>query len=134
MAHYGPPQESGHTTLTVPNFATVAPRHIRNPNNELRTEAAKLMLLLARERLFLYSHWLIFLAINLFGFWMALKCYNEYFGDDLTKLMMGSTTLLYINCCALLCIVPIRGTKREIARLKEKLNYVRFQIEYSHLL
>ena len=121
-------------SLTVPEFAPVAPRHIRTPNNELRGEAAKLMLLLARERLFLYTHWLVFLGLNLFGVWMAMKCYSEYLGDDMTRLMMGSTPLLYINCCSLLCIVPIRGTKKEIARLKEKLNYTKFQIEYDHLL
>lgn len=92
------------------------------------------MILLARERLFLYMHWLIFLAVNLFGLWMALKCYNEYLGDEMTKIMMGSTPLLYINSCALMCIVPILGTRKEIARLKEKLNYVNFQIEYNHLL
>lgn len=120
--------------LAVPNFAPVAQRHKKGPSEELRAEAGKLMVLLARERIFLYMHWLIFLGINLWGFWLALKCYNEFIGDEMTKLMMGSTPLLYINSCALMCIVPILGTRKEIARLKEKLNYVRFQIEYSHLL
>ncbi len=124
----------GQTHEPVPTFAPVSPRHVRAPNNEQRAEAARLMILLARERLFLYFHWLGFLVVNIVGFWIACKCYNEYLGDDLTKLMIGMTPLLYINCLALLFIIPICGTKKEIARLKERLNYVRFQIEYSHLI
>lgn len=120
--------------VPVPDFVMVAKHRVKGPSEELRAEANKLMVLLARERIFLYMHWLIFLGLNLWGFWLALKCYNEYLGDEMTKLMMGSTPLLYINSCALMCIVPILGTRKEIARLKEKLHYVKFQIEYSHLL
>ncbi|HEY9869771.1 MAG TPA: hypothetical protein V6D08_11445 [Candidatus Obscuribacterales bacterium] len=118
---------------TVPTFAPVAPGPVPGAVSELKDEAGRLIVLLVRERLFLYMHWLIFLGLNLFGFMLAVKCYNGYIGDELTKLMMACTPLLYINCTALVCIVPIRGTRREIARLKERLNYVKFQIEYSHL-
>jgi hypothetical protein len=134
LAGYVQEQVTEQLPLAVPNFAPVSPRHVRAPSEDLRAEAGKLMLLLARERLFLYMHWLIFLGINLIGFWIAHKCYTEYLGDDLTRIMMGSTPILYINSTALICIVPIRGTRKEIARLKEKLNYLKFQIEYGHLL
>ncbi len=119
---------------TVPFFAPVAPRHVRAPNSEMLAEAGKLMILLARERLFLYFHWIWFLFLNFIGVWLAFKCYNEYVGDEFTRIMMGSTPLLYINTCALLCICTIRGTRKEIKRLKEKLSYLKFQIEYDHLV
>lgn len=119
---------------TVPAFAPVAPRAVPGAIAELREEQAKLLILLVRERLFLYLHWLGFLSTNLFGIWLALKCYNEYLGDEMTRLMMASTPLLYINLLTLLFLLPIKGTRREIARLKERLNYSKFQMEYNHLL
>ncbi len=134
ISSYVQEQVTEQLPLSVPNFAPVSQRHGKAPSEELRAEAGKLMVLLARERIFLYMHWLIFLGINLIGFWIAHKCYTEYLGDDLTRIMMSSTPILYINSTALICIVPIRGTRKEIARLKEKLNYVKFQIEYEHLI
>lgn len=119
---------------TAPSFAPVSRKHRSAPSPELQAEAGKLMLLLARERLFLYMHWIICLSVHFFGFWLTWVCYVDYIGDELTRLMMASTPLLYINLTALICFVPIRGTRKEISRLKEKLNYVRFQIEYNHLL
>lgn len=119
---------------TVPSFAPISARHQGRISPQMREELGQLMVLLARERLFLYLHWLIFLASNLFGFWLAVKCYQEYIGDEMTKIMMSSTPLLYINTVALMCIVPIRGTRREIARLKERINHMRFQIEFNHLV
>src|SRR5262249_33982971 len=65
--------EQAKPALAVPNFAPVPQSHRRSPNEELRVEANKLMILLARERIFLYMHWAIFLGLNLFGFWMAMK-------------------------------------------------------------
>lgn len=121
--------------LSIPTFAPVAPpQALSAAMDELNEEQDKLIILLVRERLFLYMHWLIFLATNLFGVWLALKCYHEYVADEMTRLMMASTPLLYINCTALICLVPIKGTRREIARLKERLNFLRFQMEYNHLL
>jgi hypothetical protein len=46
---------------------------------------------------------------------------------------MAFTPLFFINSIALACLSPIKGTKREIARLKEKLTYVKFQVEYQNL-
>lgn len=100
---------------------------------ELKEELAKLIVLLARERLFLYMHCGIFLSANLFGFYIAMRAYNGYIGDEMTKLLMALTPLLFINAIALCCLAPIKGTKREIARLKEKLTYVKFQIEYRNV-
>jgi hypothetical protein len=120
---------------SVPEFAHV---HIgkasRSINAELNAEQMKLMVLLARERLFLYMHWLIFIGINFLGCWLATKCYYEFIGDELSKLMIASTPFLFINSLALMCIVPIRGTRKEIARLKERLSYVRFKVEFGHLM
>ncbi len=100
---------------------------------ELKEELAKLIVLLARERIFLYMHCGIFLSANLFGFYIAMRAYNGYIGDEMTKLLMSLTPLLFINAIALACLAPIKGTKREIARLKEKLTYVKFQIEYRNV-
>jgi hypothetical protein len=102
-------------------------------SQELKEELAKLIVLLARERIFLYMHCGIFLTANLFGFYVAMRCYNGYIGDEMTKLIMSLTPLLFINAVALACLAPIKGTKREIARLKEKLTYVKFQIEYRNV-
>lgn len=100
---------------------------------ELKEELAKLIVLLARERMFLYMHCGIFLCANLFGFYVAMRCYNGFIGDEMSKLMMAMTPLLFINAVALAGLSPIKGTKREIARLKEKLTYVKFQIEYRNV-
>jgi hypothetical protein len=100
---------------------------------ELKDELAKLIVLLARERIFLYMHCGIFLTANLFGFYVAMRCYNGFIGDEMSKLIMAMTPLLFINAIALACLAPIKGTKREIARLKEQLTYVKFQIEYRNV-
>lgn len=113
----------------APKFAKVQ----SEVSDELKSELAKLIILLARERIFLYIHCGVFLVVNLFGFYIAMKAYNGYIGDEVTKLLMSLTPLLFINAIALVCLVPIKGTKREIARLKEKLTYVKFQIEYRNV-
>lgn len=117
----------------VPNFARMgAP--VENPRNkELNSEASKIMVLLARERVFLYMHWIGFIAINIFGCWIAWKCYADFIGDEMSKTMIASTPFLFINSVALLFLVPIKGTRGEIARLKERLSCVRFNIEFGHL-
>jgi len=133
-AHQGLSGNLAQAAPTVPNFAPVAPKQIRGGNPALKEERARLMVLLARERLFLYTHWLLFTAINLIGLFIAYRCYIEYLADEMTRLMMATTPLLFINCIALMFIVPINGTRKEIARLKERLKYIRFQIEYNHLI
>ncbi|MBX9689944.1 MAG: zinc ribbon domain-containing protein [Candidatus Obscuribacterales bacterium] len=119
---------------SMPGFARPNIVAAESPKaNEYNAEASKLMVLLARERIFLYSHLLTFLAINLFGCWVAWKCYYDFIGDEMSKMMIASTPFLFINSLALLMIVPIKGTRGEIARLKERLSYVRFNIEFGHL-
>lgn len=101
---------------------------------EVKDEMTSILTLLLRERLFLIMHYLIFLVTNLIGFAIALKCYMEFNGDEISKLMIASTPLLFINLCALMSLVPIKGTKREIARLKERLTYLKLRIEYENLM
>lgn len=117
----------------MPNFA-IAGIPVDNPHSkELIEEANKLTFLLARERLFLYMHWLVFIVVNLFGFWVAWKCYFDFVGDEMSKMMVASTPFLFINSIALISLVPIKGTRSEIAKLKERLSYIRFNIEFGHL-
>lgn len=125
-----PPVSRAHEP--APRFAKVAPK-ITHVDPALRAELAKNILLLARERMFLYMHCLFFLVINLFGFWLSLKAYNEYNADELTKTVIALTPLMFINTLGLVCLSPIKGTKLEISRLKEKIKYIRVQIEYRNI-
>lgn len=117
----------------MPSFATAGIPTETAKTNELIVEANKLMLHLARERLFLILHWGIFLFINLFGVWAAWKCYVDFCGDEMSKMMVASTPFLFINSMGLLCLVPIKGTRSQIAFLKERISYLRFNIEFGHL-
>jgi hypothetical protein len=116
----------------APNFAHVK-ANAEIPK-ELSEELGGTIVLLARERIFLYMHCLLFLAINLFGFWLSMKIYNGYDCDELTRGVISLTPLFYINSVALVCLVPIKGTKREIGRLKERITFLRYRIEYRNLL
>jgi len=130
-----PPQQSAQSAQSsewAPKFAAVAPQ-ITHVDPALRSELAKNIMLLARERMFLYMHCLFFLCINAFGFWLSLKAYNEYNADELTKTIIALTPLMFINTLGLLCLAPIKGTKNEIARLKEKIKYIRVQIEFRNI-
>lgn len=118
---------------SLPDFAVSGLPVENAKSKQLIDEAHKLMVLLARERLFLYMHWIVFLVVNVFGFWVAYKCYFDFIGDEMTKMMVASTPFLFINSLALMSLVPIKGTRAEIARLKERLSYVRFSIEFGHL-
>jgi hypothetical protein len=117
----------------VPKFA-----HVSRVNPELarqrQVELAKLMVLLARERLFLLFHFGVWLCVNLIGFWMSLKCYNEFIGDEMTKIMIGCSPFWVFNILGLTCLVPIRGTRKSIARLKEQIAHARFVVDYGHLM
>ena len=122
------------TDKAVPSFAHF---HAANPpavNKELQAEAAKLIVLLARERLFLVFHIGLYLSLNLIALMLANKCYTEFIGDEVSKFIMAMTPFIAINVCALVCIVAIRGTRKEIARLKERISYVRFKLEFGHLM
>lgn len=117
----------------MPAFIRPAQMDVREVES-IQAELAKLYVLLARERLFLYMHWLIFLGTNLLGFWMSLKCYTDFIGDEMSKLMIASTPFLFINSVALCCLVPIKGTRAEIVHLKERIEHLRFKLEFGHLL
>ncbi len=132
--HRGPITPLTKPLPTVPAFAPVAPGPVIKAVSDLQDEAGRLIVQLVRERLFLYLHCLLFLALTAVGLFLAGRCYSDYIGDEMTKLMMACTPLMFINLSALCCLVPIKGTRHEITRLKEKLNYVKFQIEYNHLL
>jgi hypothetical protein len=114
----------------VPAFA------MRNQqiSKALQQEISDLQANMIREQIFLILHWICFVVTNLVGFAIALKCYNEFIGDEMSKLMMASTPLMIINLCALCCLVPIKGTKHQIALTREKLIYARLKIEYENLM
>jgi len=117
----------------APSFATVSPM-IQRVTPEMREEMGKMMVLLARERIFLVLHCLNFLLINGVGFWLAMKAYSEYNADEITKSVIALTPLMFINSFALVCLSPIKGTKLEIGRLKERIKYLRIQIEYGSIV
>lgn len=128
------PAQAPPSTFTPPTFAQVTPTQPPAISEELKSEAAKLLMQLARERILLLFHFTLFVGTNILGCYLALKCYNEFIGDELTKIMIASTPFLYINSLSLLCIILIKGTRKEIARLKERISYVRFKIEFGHLM
>ena len=122
-------------TGQIPAFAQM--HHFDLPattSQELHGELGKLMLLLARERLFLYTHWIVFLGLNLLGVYLSYKCYHEFMADEVTRMMVASTPFWFTNAVALVCIGPIKRTRQEIARLKERLAFVHFKIEFGHLM
>ncbi len=116
----------------TPSFARPKTRHTADP--KVTRELSTLLVLLMRERIFLIMHWAIFVTLSLIGFGLAMKCYTEFHGDDMSKLMMAITPMLFINLTALVCLTPIKGTKREIERLQEKIAYLKFTVRFKHLL
>jgi hypothetical protein len=119
--------------LSAPSFARQSFKRREIPA-DMKEEMTSILTLLLRERLFLIMHCVIFLVTNLIGLAIAFKCYLEFNGDELSKLMIASTPLLFINLVALMSLVPIKGTKKEIARLKERLTYLKLRIEYDGLM
>jgi hypothetical protein len=118
----------------APSFAEVHIHQVNEAPKELRDELDKLFAFLTRERFFLCCHYLTYIAVNLFGFSLALKAYNEYIGDEATKLVVALGPFSVFNLLAFLSFPQIKGTRKEIARLKERLTYVRYQIEYWGLI
>ncbi len=117
----------------VPSFARNK-KHSRPIPPEMQAEMAGLMAGLVRENIFLVGHYMIFLVTNLIGLWIAVKCFVEFNGDELSKLMMASTPLMFINLTALTALVPIKGTKREIARINERMTYLKLAMELDHII
>lgn len=118
---------------SMPSFALPKISQDNSRNQQLQEELNKILVMLARERVFLYIHLLTFLAINLFGCWVAWKCYFDFIGDEMSKMMIASTPFLFINSLALMMLIPIKGTRSEIAQLKERLSHARFNLEFGHL-
>ena len=115
----------------VPSFA-----HVRNTAQvqQQQVELAKLAVILARERLFLLFHFIVWGLMNIVGFTLALKCYNEFIGDEMTKICIACTPFWLFNIIGLNSIHMIKKTRRNIARTKEQLAHQRFKVDYGHLL
>lgn len=118
----------------APTFAQINGGTNGSVSPKLVSEMESLNASLVRERIFLVMHCIIFLVCNLIGFYLAMACYYGMHGDEVTKFIMALTPLTFINFVALSCLAPIKGTRREIARLLEKKQYVQFQMEYSNLM
>ncbi len=126
------PNPNASKDKSVPQFAHVSGgKKKRRVNPELTAELGGLLALLLRERIFLVIHCIIFLVVNLFGFSLSIECYTGYIGDEATKIVMAMTPLLFINTVGLACMSPIKGTKKEIARIKEKIQYLRFRMDHE---
>ncbi len=119
-------------TQSVPKFAQPLTGKRAPIPPQLRDELTLLMTTLLRERIFLMAHCGLFLIANLFGFSLSVQAYTGFVGDEMTKLVISLTPLMFINSLALVCLVPIKGTKREIARVKEKIQFARFRIEHHN--
>ena len=117
----------------LPNFAQVSPQMRKAISPQLKQEYCKVITLLARERIFLVMHYTLFLLANLFGFWCAYTAYTGLNADEVTRMVVAFIPLLCINALAFACFVCINGTKREISRLKERVTYLHYQIEYVNL-
>ncbi|HEY9871314.1 MAG TPA: hypothetical protein V6D08_19300 [Candidatus Obscuribacterales bacterium] len=134
FGRHAPPRAQPRQHHGVPTFA-LPPRPVPYPESaNIPQELARCEILLWRERIFLVIHWLVYISLNLGGLALAVQCYSGFIGDVLTKLCMAGTPLMFINTSALLCFLPIKGARREIFRLKNRLAYLRFKHEYDHLL
>lgn len=130
--------DEGEYTQTSPSFARTPVFALHEKENEippeLLDELRSLNTALLREQLFLIFHWSIFLVSNLIGFAFSMKCYFDFHGDELSRMMMALTPLTFINLVAFACLAPIKGTRREIARIKERIKFVQVKIEYRNVI
>jgi hypothetical protein len=118
---------------STPSFAAPK-RKAKSASPEIREEMNGIITHLIRERFFLLMHYCIFLVTNLIGFTMAIKCYAEFIGDDVSRTIVALTPLLFINLVGLLCLAPIKGTKGEIARLKDRMTNLKLRLEFESVL
>jgi hypothetical protein len=135
------------SSVQVPEQAHFSPEHLpkipqfaqRGKGHEVPTEQreklAELLVLLARERLLLYLQVASFIAINALGFWWAFKIYQVFAvrTDHAASLSCGLTPVLLVNSVALVMLAPMTGTRKEIARLKQGILFIRHQIDYQHI-
>lgn len=126
--------EHNQESAYAPNFAAQSKPQSKGIPESFVREMQSLNAILLRERIFLAIHWSIFLAANLLGFYLAAKCYGGFHGDEVTRFVLALTPLTFINAVALACLAPIRGTRREISRVKERMQYLKVQIEYGNLI
>src|ERR1700722_17622906 len=73
----------------TPAFAQVSPSLRKPISPQLKQEYCKVSCLLARERVFLLLHYLLFLTGNLFGLWCAFKAYNGLVADEVTRAVIA---------------------------------------------
>jgi hypothetical protein len=118
----------------VPKFAMVAPKYNGVEGQNLTAEYKKLVILMARERVSIVLHWLVFALISLVGLIIAAKIYFEFMGDPATRLVAASGPLLWINIGAFVSISFVNKTKKEMEALREKISYVRFKIDNPYLV
>jgi hypothetical protein len=117
-------------TNQVPGFARA---QFADITPKVRAEINQIMSALFRERFILILNTIVLLSVNLFGFFLSMKAYTEFIGDDVAKLVIAFTPFLFVNGVGFVAIIPIRGTKREIYRLQQRLVFLKAQMDFSHL-
>lgn len=128
------PQEA--TPVTTPPAPAFAHAHSQKPQGvptELQEELGGVLIAVARERLFLYFHWLVFLGVHTLGFVLAYMMYQDFAGDEASKILFSLPPLFFFNVTAFFCLPLIKSTRFQIARHKEKLTYLHYKIEYYEL-
>lgn len=113
-------------TFARASFADITPK--------VKAEINQIVSALFRERCILILNTCILLGVNLFGFSLSLKAYSEFNGDEMAKLIIAFTPFLFVNCVGCVAMIPIRGTKREIYRLQQRLQFLRAQMDFNHLM
>lgn len=126
--------ECGSETITVPNFAGLKGHIPLKVEPALASELKDLDFNMFRQRVFLIIHTCAFLALNLTGVALAIKCYMGVWGDEGTKLALALIPMFYINLCALVFLSYIKGTRKEMQILRQKISRIRFKIEYGSIL
>jgi len=117
-------------TNEIPRFARA---QFADITPKVKAEINQIMSALFRERFLLILNTIVLLGVNLFGFFLSIKAYTEFIGDDVAKLVIAFTPFLFVNSIGFITMIPIRGTKREIYRLQQRLQFLRAQMDYSHL-
>ncbi|MCC6979128.1 MAG: hypothetical protein IT343_12460 [Candidatus Melainabacteria bacterium] len=124
-------QKSVRCTNTTPTFAKA---RFDDVGPKVRAEINQIMSALFRERFILILNTFVLLGVNLVGFCLSLKAYTEFNGDEMCKLIIAFTPFLFVNGVGCVALIPIRGTKREIYRLQQRLQFLRAQMDYQHLM
>lgn len=120
-------------TRCANDMPTFARARFEDVTPKVRAEISAIMSALFRERFLLILNTIVLLGVNLFGFSLSIKAYMEFNGDEMAKLVIAFTPFLFVNGIGCVAMIPIRGTKREIYRLQQRLQFLRAQMDYSHL-